>query len=312
MPQAIAFHSVRHDSEQWRRVIQARHPDLEWRLWPDETGDPADIVFSLIRRPPIGELARYPNLKGIFSYGAGVEHLLQDPGLPRGVPIVRLIDPTLAQGVVQFIIERVLHMHRDFHRYPTFQRQGSWTTIDYPEARDRHIGILGCGYLGGEAARCLLRLGFSVAGWSRTPKAVEGIESFAGDDALIPFLERTRILVCILPLTPETTGILDARTLAALPEGANLINVGRGAHVVDEDLIAALDSGHLAGAALDVFHTEPLPADDPLWRHPNILLTPHAAGRAQGDGSPREVAENIARIRAGQPPRLTADPDRGY
>ena len=149
MPQAIAFHSVRHDSEQWRRVIQARHPDLEWRLWPDETGDPADIVFSLIRRPPMGELARYPNLKGIFSYGAGVEHLLQDPGLPRGVPIVRLIDPTLAQGVVQFIIERVLHMHRDFHRYPTFQRQGSWTTIDYPEARDRHIGILGCGYLGG-------------------------------------------------------------------------------------------------------------------------------------------------------------------
>ena len=205
-------------------------------------------------------------------------------------------------------------MHRDFHRYPTFQRQGSWTTIVYPEARDRHIGILGCGYLDGEAARCLLRLGFSVAGWSRTPKAVEGIESFAGDDALIPFLERTRILVCILRLTPETTGILDARTLAALPEGANLINVGRGAHVVDEDLIAALDSGPPGrrGAGC-VPHRAPArrrplvaPSQDP------VDAPPHAAGRAQGDGSPREVAENIARIRAGQPPRLTADPDRGY
>ena len=312
MPQAIAFHSVRHDSEQWRRVIQARHPDLEWRLWPDGIGDPADIVFSLIRRPPIGELAKYPNLKGIFSYGAGVEHLLQDPGLPRGVPVVRVIDPTLAQGVVQFIVERVLHLHRDFHRYPAFQRDGSWTRLDYPEAGDRHVGILGAGYLGAEAARCLLSLGFSVAGWNRTPKAVEGMASFSGDDALIPFLERTNILVCILPLTPATTGILNARTLAALPEGAYVINVGRGAHVVDQDLIAALDSGHLAGAALDVFRAEPLPADDPFWRHNKILLTPHAAGRAQGDGSPREVAENMARIRAGQPPRLTADPDRGY
>ena len=312
MVQAVAFHSDRHDSETWRRIVQERHPDLEWRVWPDGIGDPEEIVFSLIRRPPKGELARYPNLKGIFSFGAGVEHLLGDADLPKGVPIVRLVDPTLARGVVLFVVERVLHLHREFHRYRALQDRGAWRALCYPEARDRRIGVLGPGTLGGEAARWLVRLGFPVAGWSRSPKTIEGMESFVGADALMPFLARTDILVCVLPLTAATAGIVNARTLAALPEGASLINVGRGAHVVDADLIAALDSGRLAWAALDVFRTEPLPADDPYWRHPRVLVTPHAAGRARGDASPRAVAQDMARLRAGRPARLTADPARGY
>ena len=309
---AILFHSDRHDADQWRAAIHQVVPDIPFRCWPEGIGDPGDITFSLIRRPPPGELARYPNLKAIFSYGAGVDHLLDDPDLPVGVPIVRLIDPTLTQGVVQFIIHQVIHFHRALHCYPSLQSQRTWRKSPYPRAESRRVGILGMGHLGGQAADLLARLGFPVAGWSRRPKALAGVESFSGDEALAAFLGRTDILVCVLPLTPATTGIINERTLAALPRGAFLINVGRGPHVVDADLIAALDRGHLAGAALDVFRTEPLPPDDPFWGHPGIQVTPHAAGRAQGDASPREAAENIRRILRGLPPRRIADREAGY
>jgi glyoxylate/hydroxypyruvate reductase A len=172
--------------------------------------------------------------------------------------------------------------------------------------------VLGLGAIGGDTAAKLASLGFQVAGWSRTPKALEGIESFHGEAGFLPFLQRTDILVCLLPLTPETTGVLDARAFAALPAGAYVINLARGGHVVEEDLLAAIDGGHLAGATLDVFQTEPLPNGHPFWAHPKVHVTPHIAGLTNPRTSAAQVIENIRRVRAGQPPLNLVDAARGY
>jgi glyoxylate/hydroxypyruvate reductase A len=206
----------------------------------------------------------------------------------------------------------VLHYHRDANRYAEQQREGKWQSHPYPEVAKRRIGILGLGALGGDAACALANLGFTVAGWSTNPKSFDDVESFHGSDGLIPFLERTDILVSLLPSTPTTEGLINGTILAHLPAGAYFINVGRGGAVVDTDLIAALDSGAIAGAALDVFRTEPLPADDPFWRHPKVDLTPHVASHTTPRTAGREVAEDIRRVAGGGSPRNLVDLDRGY
>jgi glyoxylate/hydroxypyruvate reductase A len=307
---ALMFLSADDPAEAWREALLATIPELDFRIWP-EVGNPAEIDLALVWQPPPGELARYPNLRAILSLGAGIDGLLAQPGLPD-VPIARMVDPSLTRTMTEYVLLAVLRHHRQFDHFEREQRAARWSYAFPPQAAERRIGIMGLGVLGEEAARSVSRHGFPVAAWSRTGKELAGIESFAGKQSLEAFLARTDILVCLLPLTRETAGILNAATFAGLPSGAYLINVARGAHLVEADLIAALDSGQLAGATLDVFREEPLPADHPLWRHPKVLITPHIASYSLPATGAEGVVENIRRARAGQRLLHQVDRDRGY
>ena len=307
---ALMFLSPDDPAEAWRDVLLAALPELDFRIWPD-VGDPSEIDLALVWRPPQGELARYPNLRAILSLGAGIDGLLAQRGLPD-VPIARMVDPSLTRTMTEYVLLAVLRHHRQFDHYEREQRATRWSYAFPPQAADRRVGVMGLGVLGATAALTLANHGFPVAGWSRTAKQLPGIESFAGEQRLGHFLARTDILVCLLPLTRDTAGILDARTFAGLPRGAFLVNVARGAHLVEADLIAALDSGQLAGATLDVFGEEPLPPDNPLWRHPKVLITPHVASYSLPATGAEGVVENIRRARAGQSLLHQVDRARGY
>ncbi len=271
-----------------------------------------DIAFAVVWQPPPGLLATLPRLQAIFSLGAGVDHVLVDPDLPRDVPVVRLIDPALTAQMAEWVAMNVLRHHRLMPTYAAQQARSYWKRHDVPLAADRPVGLMGLGELGRAAARALAVFGFPLAAWVRRPRAWDGGPVFAGPEELQPFLMRSEIVVCLLPLTPATRGILDARAFARLPQGAAVINAARGGHVAAADLVAALDSGHLSGATLDVFETEPLPADDPLWRHPRVTITPHAAAITLADTAAREIAANIARFRAGRPMLGIVDRALGY
>jgi glyoxylate/hydroxypyruvate reductase A len=307
---ALMFLSPDDPAEAWREALLSAVPDLDFRIWPD-VGDPAEIDLALVWRPPTGELARYPHLRAILSLGAGIDGLLAQPGLPD-VPIARMVDPSLTRTMTEYVLLAVLRHHRQFDHYEREQRATRWSYAFPPQAADRRVGVMGVGVLGGAAAQALASHGFPVAAWSRTRKELAGIESFAGEDGLPAFLARTDILVCLLPLTRKTAGILNAQTFARLPRGAYVVNVARGAHLVEPDLIAALDSGQLAGATLDVFDQEPLPPENPLWRHPRVLITPHVASYSLPSTGAAGVVENIRRARAGQPLLHQVDRARGY
>jgi len=313
---ALLFKSAWDDAGEWTRRIQAEEPELEVRVWP-EVGEATDIEFALVWELPPGDLKRYPNLKAIFSLAAGVDHILGDPELPEGVPIVRMVDHSLTAQTSEYAIYHVLRYHRNMHLYEGFQRERRWQQLPPYAVARRRVGMLGIGALGQNAGRKLQALGFDVGGWRRTARPIDGIETFHGADGLAPFLNRTDILVCLLPLTPATAGILNARTFAALPKGAFVINMARGGHLVEEDLIEALgsgqpDSGHLAGAVLDVFREEPLPPDHPFWHHPKITVTPHIASSGDARSGAADVIDNIRRLRAGAPARNLVDPETGY
>ena len=308
---ALLFMSDIDRGESWRRALLEIEPGLDLREWP-EVGDPADIEYALVWQPPRGELKSYPNLKAIFSVGAGIDHLASDPELPVGVPIVRMVEPGLTAGMTEFVVMSVLYHHRFMLDYAAQARAHVWRKIDQVPARDRRVGIMGLGALGGDAAEKLVALGFDVAGWSGSPKHISGVTSFHGAEDFLPFLNRSDVLVCMLPLTPETTDILDARAFAALPKGASLISVGRGPQVVEADLLAALESGQLDGATLDVFRDEPLPADSPFWDHPRVVVVPHVASMTIARDACEFVIDNIRRFEAGQPLLHVVDLDKGY
>lgn len=308
---AFLFMSEADDAEDWRQLIANHMPGEEFRVGPDAPGDPADVEFLLVWRPPPGSMKGYPNLKAVLNLGAGVDGVLKDPDLPD-VPLVRLIDDGLAQGMAEYVTHAVLHFHRDMHRYREFQAKAEWTQIPQVDAHNRRVGILGMGHLGRTCARALLPFGFPVNGWSRAPKEVEGVEGFDGPDGLEAFLALSDIVVCLLPLTTETRGLLNKDVFALMPEQSYLVNAARGPVVVAEDLIAALDSGHLAGAFLDVFAKEPMPASDPLWKHPKIVVTPHIAAITLPRPAAKEVVANIKRIRKGETPIGLVDRERGY
>jgi len=307
---ALMFLSPDDPAELWRDELRARMPELDVQIWP-EIADPAAIEVALVWRAPPGELARYPNLKAILSLGAGIEGLVADPTLPD-LPIARMVDPSLTRTMSEYVLTAVLRHHREFDRFEREQRAHNWAYSFPPQAAERQIGVMGLGELGAQAARELARHGFPVAGWSRTPKAIAGVTSYAGRSELHAFLHRCDMLVCLLPLTAETRGILDAETFGGLAHGAFVINAARGAHLVEADLLAALDSGHLAGATLDVFHSEPLPPDSPLWRHPKVLITPHVASYCSPATAADGVVDNVRRALAGQPLRHQIDRARGY
>lgn len=308
---ALLFWSDIDPADWWRDALGESIADLDFRVWP-EVGNPDDIDFALVWEPHPGSLRTFANLKAIFSLGAGVDHLLCDPDLPPGVPITRVVDPNMTQRMTEYVVLHVLRYHRQHDDYEEQQRRIDWTMRPQPAAGERCVGVMGLGELGGNAVRALAALGLDVAGYSRTPKRIDGVTGFHGADGLAPFLERTEILVNLLPLTPALENILDARLFTALPVGAFVINAGRGRHLVETDLLAALDSGHLGGATMDVFREEPLPDGHPFWTHPKVSITPHVAAIADPRFIARQVAENIERARAGQPLLYVVDPAVGY
>lgn len=309
---AILFMSILDDAARWRRGLAAVLPTETIQFYPDELSDPAAIEYAVVWQPPPGLLASLPNLKAIFSMGAGVDHILADPDLPSDVPVVRMVDTGLTEGMTEFVVAAVLAQHRRFAEYAAQQATRTWRELPVPLARHRRVGILGLGELGRDAARALAVLRFDVAGWARSRKDLAGVAAYAGWDELDAFLARSEILVCLLPLTEETRGVLDRRTLARLPAGAGVINVARGGHVVDDDLLALLDSGHIAEATLDVFHEEPLPAEHSFWTHPRIRLTPHIASVTPPETAAGVIAANIQRMKRGEAPWPVVGQGRGY
>src|SRR6266567_7511854 len=263
---AILFRSTPAATERWRLLLAHLMPEHEIRYWP-ELGDKAAIDYALVWQPEPGLLASLPNLKLIVGLGAGVDHLLRDPSLPKGVPIVRLVDPYMTDAMSEYVVLSVLRLHRQDLDYLAQQRAGIWEEREQKNAAERPVGILGFGTLGQDAGRKLKGLGFDVAGWSRGPKEIPGFATYAGPAGFDAMLGRSEILVCLLPLTAETTGILNAAAFALLPRGAGLVNAGRGGHLVEADLIPALDGGQLSGAVLDVVGEEPLPGGHPFWHH---------------------------------------------
>lgn len=312
---AIALIITQWDAEEWARTIRAIAPTRDIRLWPD-IDNAADIRYALVWKPPAGATASLPELEVVFSLGAGVDHVFADPRLPN-VPIVRCIDGNLTMRMTEYVVLHVLRHHRRQRDYDALQKAHDWREYAQPGADEVRVGVMGMGILGRDAAEKLRDLGFRVAGWSQTAKDFPGIESFSGADGLEPFLRRTDILVSLLPLTPETRGLIDAALIAKLARdgagpGPYLINAGRGGLQVEADILAALDKGLLAGATLDVFETEPLPADSPLWDHPLVTVTPHNASISDPRAIGRQVLEQIATYEAGGTLVNVVDPTRAY
>lgn len=291
--------------------LKQRKPDLDLRVWP-ECGKPEDIEIVLAWWPPLGTMQKFANLKLIISLASGVEHILQDPNLPDRVPIVRLVDRSKPLQMAEYVALAVLLFKRRFVEYLELQRSRRWEYLSIPDASSFAVGILGLGFLGSTVAKKLAAIGFLVRGWSRSPKTIAGVECFHGGEEFELFLSKCRAIVCLLPLTPETKGILCHKTFSALPPGAYLINVGRGQHLVEADLLSALDSGQIAGACLDVFDSEPLPREHPFWSHPCIIVTPHISAEGRFDDAAYFVFEAIAHFREGRPLEHLVYRKRGY
>jgi len=303
-------------AEEWLTSLRAHAKGRDIRVWPHTAGNAADIAYACVWLPPHGLLAGFPNLKAIVNLGAGVDHLLADPTLPP-VPVARVAHPDLTMRVTEYVVLHVLMHHRRQRRYDAQQRERLWRAYDQPAGSEVAVGVMGLGAIGCEAADALARLGFQVAGWSRTPKSLAGVETFHGATGLDAFLTQTEILICLLPRTPDTEGLLSLALFRKLRRdgaagGAFLINAARGQLQIDADIVAALDEGTLAGATLDVFPQEPLPTRSPLWSHPKVTITPHNAG----DISPRvfapHVIAQIERFENGSPLDYLIDRNRGY
>jgi len=300
----ILFASQVEKAEEWLpRLEQALPRD---RFFAEPT---SDIDIALVATPPPGTFEKLANLKLVQSLWMGVEKLLEDPAIPASVPLARLVDPGMVAAMSETVLVDVLDWHRHLYRYRKYQDEKRWYRHRQYLASDRTIGILGLGELGSDAARKLLALGFNVAGWSRRPKQLAGVRASTAPHSVI---EQSDALVCLLPLTKQTRGILNKETFAKIREGGCLINLARGGHVVVDDLVAALDSGHLAHAYLDVFEPEPLPADHKLWRHPGVTITPHSAALTDPRTALAKIVHNIECVRRGEPPLNLVDRAAGY
>ena len=296
--------------QRWQALFAELAPELEIRLWPD-VGDPADIRFLSAWTLEPGLIESLPNLEVLFSIGAGVDQL-DLTQVPSQVTLVRLVEDNLAASMAEYVAMSVLALHRFLPDYLDSQAARTWQPIREVSPRERRVGIMGLGQMGKAALAALQPFHFSLRGWSRSARAIDGVETFAGESGLSAFLAGTDILVCLLPLTDETRGILDARLFAQLPEGARLVHAGRGGHLNPADLITALDTGTLSRAIVDVTPVEPLPQDDPLWSHPRIIITPHAAAATDAEGAGRALIANIRRNLRGEKMVGEVNRERGY
>jgi len=294
----------------WADVFRQRAPELDFRLWPD-IGDPTRVRFLAAWQPPDDLATRFPNLELLFSSGAGVDQF-DFAALPTGLPVVRMVEPGIIRGMVEYVTHAVLDLHRDMPAYRRQQQRAEWTPLPVRPAGERRIGVLGLGSLGQAVLAQLLPFGFDCAGWSRSRHAVDGVRCHAGAQEFETFLRRTDILVCLLPLTDATRGVLNASLFERLPTGAALVHVGRGPQLVADDLVAALNAGRLSEAVLDVTEPEPLPQGHVLWSHPRVRVTPHIASMTQPGSAADAVLENLRRFEAGEPMVGLVDRDRGY
>lgn len=290
-------------------LLRAADPSLDLVLWPDPRFKDAEVAVCW--DPPRGIYAEMPRLQLIHSIAAGVDNVV-DAQDTRGLPVCRVVDPMLAEGMLQFVLWSVLHFHRQFDLVTRNQQAQVWQRPRQTPASTCRVGLMGLGQLGGRIAQVLPTLGYTVNGWSRSDKKIEGITSFTGDAALPDFLASTDVLVCLLPLTPRTRGILDRKLFEALPAGAAIVNCGRGEHLVVDDLVEALASGQLRGAVLDVFEQEPLPPEHALWHTPGVVVTPHMATMAAHAEMTLQIVRNIAQWRSGGALFNRIVSERGY
>ena len=292
----------------WQRMFAEQLPDLPFRVWPD-TGD-KDAVQYLAAWTLPDDLHEFSNLKILFSVAAGVDQL-DIARIPEHVQLVRMLEPGLTAGMVEYVTMAVLALHRGLPAYLDNQRRSVWQASRNRPPGSSRVGVLGLGVLGCAVLSALAPFRFPLRGWSRRPREIPGVACFVGNEALPDFLAGCDVLICLLPLTPETQGILNAGTFAALPAGAGIVNVGRGGHLVAADLVAALE-GHLSAAVLDVSEPEPLPSGDPLWSHPKIWLTPHVASVSLPEGGAEAIIANIIRDRRGEQLLGVVERRRGY
>lgn len=317
---AIALLVGRNESERatyqwfidaWKQSLLAIDPSLDIRAWPN-IGNPDEIDWVGVWSHPLGSLTQFKHAKAIYSLAAGVDHVLVDPEINPAIPLLRLKDPYMANDIMQYVIAYVLKYVKRIDHWAEKQNQKTWFKQPPFTYSDKSIGVMGLGYLGRKAATLLHELGLTVNGWSQTVKAIPGIHEYAGQTQLTEFLAQTDILICMLPLTPQTDSILNLQTFSKLKQGAYLINVGRGQHLVESDLLRALDTGILSGACLDVFRQEPLPSDHPFWTHPNITVTPHIASVTNPITAAKQFHENYLRAKAGKILLNQVDLQKGY
>jgi glyoxylate/hydroxypyruvate reductase A len=303
------------DPKGWEQRFRALAPQHDIRVWPENIGDPAKVDYACVWQPPHGTLVEFPNLKAVFSLGAGVDDILSDPKLPKA-PIVRIVDPDITMRMTEYVALHVLMHHRRQRLYDKQQRVRIWLDQEQPPASDVAVGVMGLGVLGTSAVIMLNKLGFKVAGWSRNEKVMPGIETYHSEIGLQPFLRRTEILVCQLPATEQTRGILNLSLLTRLKRNAlignYLINAGRGSLQVDADIVTALDDGILGGASLDVFPNEPLPVMSPLWTHPKVTITPHNAAASAPNAIVANIVRQIDRLELGMALEHVVDRKQGY
>jgi glyoxylate/hydroxypyruvate reductase A len=298
------------DAQKWRACLSTLAPQLEFRQWPD-IGNPAEVRYILAWEPLADIAEQFGNLRLLYAAGAGVDQF-DLARLPAHVSLIRLVESSMADIMAEYVLFGVLALHRDILAYQEDQRSGRWHPRPIVHASQRRVGVMGVGNLGRAALDRLQPLGFQLSGWNRSLKEVPGGRCYVGPDELEAFLGQCDILVNMLPLTPETDGILNAAKLDCLPHGAGLINVGRGAHVIEKALLCALDEGRLGGAVLDVLVQEPPSQDNLLWKHPRVLLTPHIASDVQIEGGVAVIVENLRREGEGMPLLNVVDRSKGY
>ena len=298
------------NAAEWRDTFREQIPDLEIRIWP-EAGNARDIEYLAFMHPDFGVLPAFPNLKAMFSRSAGVEAFINHPKIPK-VPLGKIEPPGGDPMMTEYVVMHVLRLHRDMPGYQVAQAQREWRRVPIARPEHRRVGFLGFGMMAKAPALVLKSLGFPVSAWVRSPRPSAEVPIFHGADQLEPFLRQTDIAVCLLPLTRETEGIFCARTFAMMPRGAMLLNVGRGKHVVEADLIKALDSGQLSYAALDALWPEPLPPESPLWSHPKVTVMPHVARRPTVGQLVTEIVANIHSLRSGGRLLQQIDAGLGY
>ena len=308
---AILFHSDLDDPTEWRKAFKHFAPDMPFYVWPDQSNS-LEVDIAVVWKPTSRIWKSCPNIKLIASLGAGVDHLFRFHTLPKGVPVTRIVDKTLTEQMVEYVVMATLFCHRNMPTYIAQQRSKKWRPVPQPLGRDCSIGMRGLGVLGSSGARALHHLNFDIKGWSRSPKDIKGIKTYVGNEELNNFLIGNDILISLLPLTPETENIVDKNLLSCLLQGAQFINAGRGAHVVEPDLIKALDEGIISHAFLDVTREEPLPKNNRLWSHPNVTLTPHVASITDAFSSSKQIIENFERLEAGLELLNIVDPQVGY
>ncbi|MEO1092890.1 MAG: glyoxylate/hydroxypyruvate reductase A [Pseudomonadota bacterium] len=307
---ALVFHSPLDDPEPWRRALASELPDLDVWVWP-HVPDPAAIAFALVYRPPPALLASLKHVRAVVSLAAGVDHI-PFAALPSGVPVCRMVEPGLAAQMADYVLHAALTAQRGFDHYARCATVGQWDWAPAGAPSAFHVGLLGLGAIGRAVAARLAAAGFSISGWSRLGRTIAGVVVEGGADGLDRLLARSDMVVLLLPATAETAGLVDARFLQRTKRGAHFVNVGRGEHVVDADLLRALDDGQLASATLDVFRVEPLPADHPFWRHPRVRVTPHVAATPVPETGAVAVRAVVDAVRNGLPLPHRVDLERGY